>query len=298
MPHTDELQIDTSLVQRLIAGQFPQWAELPIKKVEPGGWDNRTFNLGDHMSVRIPSAEKYAEKVEKEQYWLLKLAPLLPLQIPSPLAIGEPAEGYPWQWSIYKWLDGEIASQECIHSLLQFATNLGEFLVALQKIDAAGGPLAGAHNFYRGGNLATYDAEARRAVEILGNKIDVKAVTEVWNAALASTWQSAPVWVHGDVAFDNLLVVNGELSAVIDFGGMGVGDPACDLVIAWTLFKGESRDAFRAAIPLDNDTWARARGWALWKALIICAPLPGINPLRVEESWRMINEVLADHKVR
>lgn len=195
-----------------------------------------------------------------------------------------------------KWLEGETAIIERINSLPRFATKLGEFLAALQRIDATGGPLAGTHNFYRGEPLATYDTDTRQAIEILGNKIDVDAVTAVWNTALASTWQRTPVWVHGDVAFDNLLVVNGELSAVIDFGVMGIGDPACDLVIAWTFFKGESRDAFRAALPLDNDTWARARGWALWKALIICAPLPGINPLRVEESWRTIEAVLNDHK--
>lgn len=296
MPNATEIIIDVSLVRRLITSQFPRWADLTIKPVEPGGWDNRTFLLGENMSVRLPSAVQYTANVEKEQHWLPKLAPLLPLQISAPLAMGKPGEGYPWHWSVYKWLDGNTAAIERIDNLPQFATQLGEFLAALQRIDAAGGPLAGAHNFYRGGLLSTYEAETRNAIRILSDKIDADAVTAVWNTALASTWHETPVWVHGDVAFDNLLIVNGKLSAVIDFGGINVGDPACDLVIAWTLFRGESRDAFRAALALDNDTWARARGWALWKALIICALLPGINPLRVEESWQTIDEVLADHK--
>jgi aminoglycoside phosphotransferase (APT) family kinase protein len=288
--------IDESLVHRLVGTQFPQWADLLVKPVAFGGWDNRTFHLGEHMSVRMPSAAKYAEKVEKEQHWLPVLAPLLPIQIPVPLAMGKPGEGYPWHWSVYKWLEGNTATLERINNLPQFATQLGEFLAALQSIDATGGPLAGAHNFYRGGPLTTYDAEARQSIKILRAKIDIDAITDVWDTAIASTWQGMPVWVHGDVAVGNLLVVNGQLNAVIDFGGMGVGDPACDLVLAWTFFKGASREAFRAALPLDNATWARGRGWALWKALIICAGLPGTNHSEAENSWRIIDEVLNDHK--
>jgi len=298
MLNAKKIIIDVSLVKRLISAQFPQWADLSIKPVEFSGWDNRTFHLGDHMSVRLPSAAEYAEKVLIEQRWLPKLAPFLPQQIPFPLAMGKPGEGYPWQWSIYQWLDGQTAALERINNLPQFAISLGEFLFALQHIDATGGPLAGAHNFYRGGPLATYDAETRQSIILLTDQLDVDAVTEVWNTALTSTWQNPPVWVHGDIAIGNLLVVNGQLNAVIDFGCMGVGDPACDLVLAWTLFKGDSRDAFCAVLPLDKNTWARARGWALWKALIVCARLPGTNSLEIEESWRIINEVLADHKSR
>jgi aminoglycoside phosphotransferase (APT) family kinase protein len=154
MTHTNKMHINIPLVRRLIATQFPQWADLAIKPVEFGGWDNRTFHLGEHMSVRLPSAAEYASKVEKEQYWLLKLAPFLPLPIPVPLAQGKPAEGYPWDWSVYRWLDGETASLERIDDLSQFAVSLGEFLTALQRIDASTGPAVGAHNFYRGGSPA------------------------------------------------------------------------------------------------------------------------------------------------
>lgn len=297
MPNIKVL-IDVPLVQRLISMQFPQWADLPIKPVAVGGWDNRTFHLGDQMLVRMPSAEAYAMKVEKEQLWLPRLAPVLPLSIPTPLAMGEPGEGYPWRWSVYRWIEGETASIEHIADLSQFAATLAEFLSVLQRIDATGGPIAGPHNFYRGGPLSTYDAETRQAILILGDKIDAELVTAIWDTALASTWTAPLVWVRGDVSTGNLLVREGKLSAVIDFGGLGIGDPACDLVMAWTFFKGESRKAFRAALLLDNETWARGRGWALWKALIVYAGLPGTNPLERENSKRVFEEVLTDYEAR
>ncbi len=293
--HIDRDDIDASLVRRLVASQFPRWANLPVRPVEPSGWDNRTFHLGDEMSVRLPSAEGYAAQVDKEHRWLPKLAPHLPLPIPVPLAMGVPGGGYPWHWSIYRWLDGETASIERIADLPQFATALARFLTALQQIDSTDGPLPMPHNFYRGGPLTTYDEETRQAIAALDGRIDTGAATEVWEAALATTWRGSPVWVHGDVTTGNLLVEAGRLSAVIDFGCSGVGDPACDLSIAWTFFAGESREMFRAALPLDTATWARGRGWTLWKALITLAALPGTNALAVSESQRVLHAVLADH---
>jgi aminoglycoside phosphotransferase (APT) family kinase protein len=292
----DTVEIDVSLVRRLVSTQFPQWASLPIKPVAFSGWDNRTFHLGDRMTVRLPSAAAYALQVEKEHRWLPRLAPQLPLPIPVPLAMGEPADGYPWHWSVYRWLGGETASIERIADLKEFATTLAHFLVALQRADAAGGPPAGPHNFYRGGPLTTYDGETRQAIAALDGTIDTGAATEVWETALASAWQDAPVWFHGDVSVGNLLVERGRLSAVIDFGTSGVGDPACDLAIAWTLFQEESREAFRTALSLDDATWTRGRGWTLWKALIVAAGLPGTNRLEVEKSRRIIDDVLADHE--
>ena len=290
MSKTDKILIDVSLVRRLIATQFPEWADLDIKPVELGGWDNKTFHLGRHMTVRLPSQAAYSGQVKKEQYWLPKLAPHLPLPISTPLAIGKPEAGYPLYWSIYKWLDGNTASIEHIEDLSQFATMLAKFLIALQQCDSTGGPIAGEHNFYRGGHLATYDAETKEAIENLEDKSYAEGATKIWNLAVKSTWQYPPVWVHGDIAIGNLLVNNGQLSAVIDFGQLGIGDPACDLAISWTLFTGASRDAFRSALNLDKDTWARGRGWALWKAL--CWAFPGEK--RVD--WRVVDEVLADHK--
>lgn len=288
--------IDALLVRRLIAAQFPQWAALDIRPVLPGGWDNRTFHLGRDMTVRLPSAESYALQVEKEQFWLPKLAPHLPLPIPVPLARGVPGEGYPWPWSVYRWRPGETATDDRIGDLKVFAQDLARFLVALRQVDARGGPLPGPHNFFRGGPTAHYDEETRRALVALEGRIDTEAARDVWEAALAASWQSAPVWFHGDISWGNLLVEDGRLSAVIDFGTSGIGDPACDLAIAWTLFHGQSREAFRAGVALDAGTWARGRGWTLWKALIVYAGLPGTNSAEAEKSLAVIEQVLADHR--
>jgi aminoglycoside phosphotransferase (APT) family kinase protein len=288
--------ITEALVQRLVASQFPQWADLPIRAVARSGWCNRTFHLGDGMIVRLPSAAEYAASVDKEHAWLPRLAPLLPLPIPTPLAMGAPAEGYLWKWSVYSWLDGENAASNRIADVDRFATDLGAFLSALQGIDAAGGPVAGPHNFFRGGLLSTYDAETRVALTALKGTIDVDAATSVWEHALSTTWQRAPVWVHGDIGLGNLLLREGRLSAVIDFGELGVGDPACDLAIAWTLFDDDSRNAFRAALSLDAETWARGRGWTLWKALIVAAGMTNTNAAEAAEPWRVIEQVMADHR--
>jgi aminoglycoside phosphotransferase (APT) family kinase protein len=289
------VDINVSLVGRLIAEQFPQWAHLSIRPVELSGWDNRTFRLGDEMTVRLPSAEAYAPQVEKEQHWLPKLAPLLPLEIPTPIAMGAPSQEYPWYWSIYRWIDGENATVERIANLNEFADQLSKFLNALRQIDASDGPPPGPHNFYRGGSLSVYDEETRTAITSLDGRIDTDAATAVWEIALKTTWEGPPVWIHGDVHPTNLLVRNGRLSAVIDFGCMAVGDPACDFTIAWTFFSGESREIFRAGLKVDNATWSRARGWALWKALITLADHTYTNPSKIEGARRTIDEVLADH---
>jgi aminoglycoside phosphotransferase (APT) family kinase protein len=294
--HDEKVNIDVSLVSRLVSTQFPQWADLPIKPVEFDGWDNTTFRLGEDMSVRLPSAERYILQVDKEHRWLPKLASHLPLPIPVPLVKGKPGEGYPFPWSVYRWIEGEPATIERIEDLAGFATTLADFLTALQRVDPTGGPPPGPHNFFRGGPLTVYDAETRQAVAALEGKIDTAAASAVWEAALKATWHGPPVWFHGDVAWGNLLVKEGRLSAVIDFGTSGVGDPSCDLAIAWTLFGGESRDTFRAALQLDDATWARGRGWTLWKALITLAAHIDTNPSEAGIARLVIDEVLADHE--
>lgn len=289
------VEIDAALVRRLVAAQLPHWADLPIEPVALGGWDNRTFRLGDDMSVRLPSAARYSEQVEKEQRWLPRLAPHLPLPIPVPLARGAPGEGYPWPWSIYRWIEGESATPAAIDDLVRLATELARFLAALQRIDPSGGPPPGQHNFWRGGPLGTYDAETRETLAVLERRIDADAATAAWEAALGAIWQGPPVWLHGDVAASNLLVHDGRLCAVIDFGCLGVGDPACDLTIAWTFFSGESRKAFRLAIPADEATWVRARGWALWKGLITMAAREGNGHHDPAAALRVVEEVLEEH---
>jgi aminoglycoside phosphotransferase (APT) family kinase protein len=289
--------IDDTLVRRMVTTQFPHWADLPVRSVAAGGWDNRSFHLGDGMIVRLPASADYAAQVEKEHRWLPKLAPLLPLPIPTPLATGKPASGYPWRWSIYRWIDGDTATPERIRDLSGFAASLAQFLVALQRIDPTGGPAPGLHNFFRGGSLTTYDAETRQAIAVLSGKIDTAAATEVWEAALRTTCNRSPVWIHGDVSAGNLLVKEGRLSSVIDFGMLGVGDPACDLSIAWTLFDGESREAFRAMLPLDPDTWTRGRAWTLWKALIVAAGFAETNAVEASRPWRIIDRVLEERSI-
>jgi aminoglycoside phosphotransferase (APT) family kinase protein len=287
--------IDAALVKRLVAAQFPQWSELPVTPVEVDGWDNRTFHLGDEMAARLPSNSGYVLQVAREHRWLPVLAPQLPLPIPVPLAKGRPALGYRHDWSVYRWIDGATARPDRIDDLARFATALGEFLTALQRVDPTDGPPAGPHNFYRGGPLTTYDAETRTAIAALGDRIDGPAATAVWETALATTWSGPPVWVHGDVAVGNLLVREGRLAAVIDFGTSGVGDPACDLVIAWTLFAGPSREAFRAALTADPGTWARGRAWALWKSLITLVDQIDSDPTAASNR-RVIDEVVAEHQ--
>lgn len=285
--------IDAALVRRLVAEQFPRWADLAVRPVEFDGWDNRTFRLGDAMTVRLPSAAGYTPQVDKEHRWLPLLAPHLPLPIPVPLARGEPGQGYPFHWSVNRWLDGESANVAPIDDLVVFARAVAAFLAALECIDPTGGPPPGQHSFFRGGPLSTYDAETRQASDALRGEIDGEAATAVWEAALAAIWHGPPVWFHGDVAAGNLLVADGRLSAVIDFGQLGVGDPACDLTIAWTLFSGDSREAFRTALPLDPATWTRARGWALWKALITLA---GHEPAKAPAARQVLIDLLADQR--
>lgn len=187
------------------------------------------------------SGRVYADQVEKEQHWLPKLAPFLPLSIPSPVAIGKPGEGYPLHWSIYRWIEGETAASGYIADLCTFAADFGKFLIAFQSIDSTEGPPQGLHSFYRGGDLNAYGSEVKEACAFLKDKIDTKAVIKIWEEAFKSEWRQKSVWVHGDISAGNLLVRDGRLFGVIDFGQLTVGDPACDLAIAWTLFQGESR---------------------------------------------------------
>ncbi len=285
--------IDAALVKRLVAAQFPQWSDLTVTPVEVDGWDNRTYRLGDELSVRLPTDAAYAPAVDKEHRWLPVIAPLLPVAIPEPLAMGEPGHGYPFHWAIRRWLDGEPAARGNV-DLPGLATSVAEFIVALQRIDTTGAPRAGAHSFYRGAPLDHYDDETRRSLADLTGRLDTAGAAAVWDAARSARWTGPAVWFHGDVASGNLLVRNGKLAAVLDFGTSGVGDPACDLVIAWTLFSGESRAAFRDGVGQADDAWARARGWALWKALIGLAADIDNDQQAAQVTQRLIDDLVAD----
>jgi aminoglycoside phosphotransferase (APT) family kinase protein len=287
--------LTSELVCRLIAEQFPQWAHLPVRPVDLDGWDNASFRLGDDKSVRLPSDEAYAAAVEKEHRWLPLLADRLPLQIPRPVGKGRPGSGFPRPWSVYQWLPGQPATFDLIDDLRQFATDLAGFLRALYRIDPAGGPAGGEHNFWRGGSLTVYDAATRRSIETLADEFDPARTSAVWEAALAAHWDGRVVWVHGDVAPGNLLTEDGRLSAVIDFGTSAVGDPACDTAMAWTFFSGESQDAFKAGLGFDAGTFARGRGWALWKSMLVLIMAREDDPEDAAYTRNVIQEILADH---
>lgn len=292
---SDRIDIAVDLVRALIATQFPRWAELPIERVALNGWDNSTFHLGERLKVRLPTAARYALAVEKENTWLPRLAPLLPLPVPVPVAIGAPGQGYAWPWAVYDWLDGETVSADRVKDQEQFAAALAGVLQALWHIDTSGGPAAGEQNFHRGGSLQVYDAEACASMAALADRIEAAGALAVWEAALAGSWSRPPVWVHGDIAVGNLLVRDRALSAVIDFGGLGVGDPACDLVIAWVFMDEAARAVFRARLGLDAATWARARGWALWKAMLVMERGIVLNSAE-RPAAEVIRTVIAEHR--
>lgn len=269
------MKIDETFAKKLIEGQFPEWSSLPIHEVKNSGWDNRTFHLGEDMLIRIPRDKEHAPPILNEYQWLPKLATQLPTLIPMPIGLGEPTIECPWHWSINRWIKGETVTKERIQNMSAFAEELGLFLKAFQSLDTTGGPEAGAHNFYRGGSLHAYDHEMEVAIPRIENSQEREVATKLWQEALSSQREKEPVWVHGDFAIGNILVENGHLKAVIDFGQLAIGDPACDLVIAWNFFSGKSREVFKNKVALDRNTWIRALGWAFWKTL--CWPVKGTN---------------------
>jgi aminoglycoside phosphotransferase (APT) family kinase protein len=293
--HADEVDTDPSLVSRLLADQFPQWAHLPIERFESSGTDNAIYRLGGKMAVRLPRIPGGTGTIDKELRWLPKLAPLLPVAISQPLAKGSPGKGYPWHWSVHRWLDGESVNVDRMADPLGLAQDLGGFVAALRRIDAAEGPIAG-RDGSRGLPLARRDDATREAIARLDGVVDTPAVTDAWEAAVrAPTWRRPGVWIHGDLLSGNVLVDGrGRLSAVIDFGCMVVGDPACDVMAAWTLFSAEGREAFRSAILVDDATWARGRGWALSFALIALPYYMHTNPVFIRDAGHVIREVLVD----
>jgi aminoglycoside phosphotransferase (APT) family kinase protein len=294
--HADEIHTDVALVRRLVAGQFPQWAGLAIEPVPSAGTDNALYRLGDEMVVRLPRTQRTAGLVGKEFEWLPRLTPLLPVDVPLPLAKGIPAEGYPWAWSVNRWLEGENPIVGHISDPDSLARDLGGFVHALQRIDPTGGPPAGEHNFFRGVPLAMRDEPTRTAMAELQGTFDTEAVTSAWEAALRTPATTGPpVWIHGDLAPGNLLLQRDRLTGVIDFGCLGVGDHAAELIVAWNLLPAHARTLFRTELDVDDATWDRGRGWALSVALIQLPYYRDTNPRLAANSRHVIREVLADH---
>jgi|KBSMisStandDraft_5_1062788.scaffolds.fasta_scaffold430885_2 aminoglycoside phosphotransferase (APT) family kinase protein len=281
--HADELELDEELVRRLLIDQFPEWATIPIVRIEPSGTDNAIFRLGDVMAVRLARRDGPTIEADKEHQWLPRLAPALPVEIPLPVARGRPGAGYPWFWSIVRWLEGDTPLGETID-----ADELAVFVAALQRVDAAGGPAPGVR---RGEPLAIREPGVRRALE---NR-DVPGAAELWDEAMsAPEWDRERVWLHADIDARNVLVRDGRLTGVIDWGCTGVGDPAVDVMAAWKLLTLDGRDRFREALEVDDATWLRARGWALSQALIALDYYTlETYPVMVHEAERWLEAVLA-----
>ncbi len=295
--------ITVEVVSCLISEQFPQWADLEIRPVALDGWDNTTFRLGEEMSVRLPSHAIYVPQIDKEHRWLPTLAQSLPLPIPQPMEKGKAGCGFPSPWSIYGWLEGDPAAIVGVHDRDRLADDLAAFLGALRRASIEGGPRAGRHSFNRGGPVSAWDEQTRTTIDQLGESIDAAGAIAVWEAATTAAWAGPNVWVHGDITGSNLLIGDDRLCGVIDFGCSAVGDPACDLTATWTMFEGTSRQRFVQAVAYDDDTWSRARGWALWKALIAIPGRPVDDPGRTGArfGWRwdahaVIDEVISDFR--
>jgi aminoglycoside phosphotransferase (APT) family kinase protein len=289
--HADELVTDDALVRRLLAAQFPSWADLRIEALPAGGTDNAIYRLGEELSVRLPRRRRWTSgSLDKEFEWLPKLARFLPLSVPTPLARGMPGEGYPHEWAVYDWLDGEDAASAPL-DLRRAAVDLGELLAALRRIDPAGGPSPGG----RGGPLRPRDEAMRAGIAALAGSIDADAVTEAWEHALAAPdWHGPPVWIHGDLDARNLLVRDRRITGVLDWACLCVGDPACDVKVAWAVLDTETRPLFRELLEIDDATWARARGWALSQSVGALEYYLHSYPVIVQEARRWLAEALAD----
>jgi aminoglycoside phosphotransferase (APT) family kinase protein len=295
--HADELDVDVRLVRRLLAEQFPEWGGLPLEPVLPLGTDNANFRLGDELLVRLPRRPRTSVTLEKERRWLPRLAPHLPFVVPAPLADGAATAGYPFAWAVYNWLPGENATVGHVADRGQLAGDLAELIGALWEIDPSDGPPPGEHNFFRGEPLVRRDKTMRAGLAALAGELDTEAAATLWDDALAAEeWPHAPVWIHGDLDARNLLVTDGRLSAVIDWGSAGVGDPACDVMVAWKLLPPDARSAFRAALGVDDATWRRGRGWAVSQAVgALAYYTEETNAVLVAEARRWLAEVLTDY---
>ena len=289
--HDDQIDSDAALVRSLLGAQFPQWSNLSIEEVRSTGTDNALFRLGGEMVIRMPLRPSATASIEKERLWLPQMAHQLPVEIPVQIARGDPTEEFPWPWSVVRWIDGEVAATATF-SDRQSAIDIARFVAALHSIDPTGGPEPDADSG-RGVPLGNRSQTTRWAIDALGTAIDIEAALTRWEEALeAPVWDKPAVWVHGDVASGNILFRDGHLAAVIDWGCLGVGDPACDLIVAWEMFDADSRDAFRSELGVDGDTWERGRGWALSTAVAELSYYRDTNQFMADRARRQLAAVL------
>ncbi len=286
--HKDEIDVTKDIVKALVSSQFPQYLDLPLVKMDSPGTNNALFKLGDEMIVRLPIVVTATKHVEVERAYLPKLAPLLPVDVPIPLGLGNPSDTYPWQWTIYRRLKGDNPQANKLERPEELARDIAQFISAMRDVDSTGGPKA-----KRGKDLSNQDPGVQHALKNLKNTVDTVKASKIWKKCLkAKKWQTNPVWVHGDLMPGNLLVIDGRLSGVLDFEGTGVGDPACDLIPAWNLLPGSVRSVFKDTVGVDKDTWLRGMGWAFSMALIQLPYYRGTNPAMATNARHVIAEVI------
>ncbi|MCX3062021.1 aminoglycoside phosphotransferase family protein [Streptomyces beihaiensis] len=289
--HDDEPDIDEKLVRALVDDQFPQWSGLPLTLVDSNGTSNVLFRLGDERVVRLPRVRGSVPDLERERRWMPFLAPRVPVPVPEPVAVGAPGRGFPWPWAVHRWLDGVNPTVGRLERPTALAQDLAAFVTALQRVDTAGAPES-----YRGRPLVERDADTREVIGSLAGTIDTQTALAVWDAAVAAPRGDRPdVWLHADLQPGNMLVADGRLSAVIDFGCMGLGDPAVDLIVAWYVLDAPERAVYRAGLDLDDAAWARGRGWALTIAVNELAYYRQSNRFMADTAARVIEEVLTEH---
>ncbi len=287
--HAGEVDIDADIVRRLVADQFPDLAALPVREVESTGTVNAIYRIGDDLYARLPRLQAWSGDLERESRWLPRLAPRLSLEVPAPLRVGRPSPAYPLFWAVYRWIPGEPYADALVKDEAGAARQLARFVTELRAVDPSGVPPAGRKP------LPVLDADTRAAIDAAHAVIDSIAAGDAWSHSLdAPEWTGEPVWIHGDLLRPNVLVADGHIRAVLDWGGSGIGDPANDLIPAWSVFGAAGRAVFRDALDVDDGTWSRARGIALHQAALIIPYYRETNPAFVSLAIRTIGEVLAD----
>jgi aminoglycoside phosphotransferase (APT) family kinase protein len=286
--HADEVDTDPSLVQHLVAGQFPEWANLSIEAVFPLGTDNANYRLGEEMLVRLPRQRQKVAALERELLLLPVLAPALPLTIPAPLARGEPVEGFPFPWAVYTWIDGKNAQVDAVAP--ETAGDLAHFIGAVRQLDATGAPPG-----LRRGSLRELDGWVRSGVAKFDARHDADGLLAAWEEVVdLPPWDGPPTWCHCDLDLRNVVFRDGRPSGILDWGGAGAGDPASDSAVAWKMLPADAREAFWTALGADEAEIERARGWTLMQcAGALSYYTPENNPALYFEAERWLGELLA-----
>jgi aminoglycoside phosphotransferase (APT) family kinase protein len=288
--HQDEVSITEATVRSLLSAQFPEWSGRSLVRLRDSGTDNAIYRLGYDLGIRMPRIGWAVQQIDKEFGWLGKLAHYLPAALPVPIAKGEPGSGYPYPWLVYPWLDGVSLDRGAVSDWSALVQQIGDFVLALERVPVEGAPRPRT----RGAPVAASDESARVAIRNLRGSIDTGRASEVWQAALdAPRWPGDPVWIHGDLLPGNILVRDGRLAGVIDWGGASAGDPACDAMLAWALPR-RAREEFRTVVGFDDATWARARGWVVQQTTMYITYYEKTLPEGVEQARLRLHAALTD----